>query len=118
MESQEILLHLLIGPLMLLFSFIFVTFPPKKINLLYGHRTKMSMLNQDTWKEANSRSMKMMLLISLLTCLIQLFAIIIGFETEKTILYASIFLVAGLIIGMLLVEKELKKIFDNQGNRK
>jgi uncharacterized membrane protein len=118
MESQEILLQLLIGPLMLLISIIFIMFPPKKINFLYGHRTKMSMLNQDTWKEANSRSMKMMFLISVLTCLIQLFAMIIGFETEKTILYATIFLVAGLIIGLLLIEKELKKIFDIQGNRK
>ena len=31
----------------------FLLFSTKKINLVYGHRTSMSMKNQDTWDEAN-----------------------------------------------------------------
>ena len=33
-------------------------------------------------------------------------------------LYATIFLVAGLIIGGILIEQQLKTIFDKDGNRK
>ncbi len=56
MEGSSTFLHLLIGPLMLVTSIIFFYFPTKKINLVYGHRTSMSIKNQDTWKEANKRS--------------------------------------------------------------
>lgn len=85
---------------------------------MYGHRTKISMINQDTWNESNKRSALMMLLISALTCIFQLIGIVFKVDQEKTILYATIVLVAGLIIGALLVERQLKTIFDKEGNRK
>ena len=103
---------------MLVISLIFFYFPPKKINLIYGHRTSMSIKNQNTWKEANKRSTYMMLLVSALTCILQLIGIVFNINQETTILYPSIFLVAGLIIGVLVIEKQLKTIFDKDGNRK
>ena len=118
MEGSNIFLHLLIGPLMLVISLIFFYFPPKKINLIYGHRTSMSMKNQDTWNEANKRSTHMMLLVSALTCILQLIGIVFNINQETTILYATVFLVAGLIIGVIVIEKQLKTIFDKDGNRK
>ena len=118
MEGSHIFLHLLIGPLMLVLSLIFFYFPPKKINLVYGNRTSMSMKNQDNWDEANKRSTHMMLLVSALTCILQLIGIVFNINQESTILYATIFLVAGLIIGVILIEKQLKTIFDKDGNRK
>ena len=117
MEGSHIFLHLLIGPLMLLISLIFFYFPPKKINLIYGHRTTLSMKSQDTWNEANKRSIHMMLLVSALTCILQLIGIIFNINLETTILYATVFLVAGLIIGVIVIEKQLKTIFDKEGNR-
>ena len=78
----------------------------------------MSMKNQDTWDEANKRSTHMMLLVSALTCILQLIGIVFNINQESTILYATIFLVAGLIIGVILIEKQLKTIFDKAGNRK
>ena len=118
MEGSNTFLHLLIGPLMLVISLISFYFPPKKINLSYGHRTSMSMKNQDTWKEANKRSTHMMLLVSAMTCIFQLIGIVFKVNKEKTILYATAFLLAGLIIGVLIVEKQLRSIFDKDGNRK
>ncbi|MBF45160.1 MAG: hypothetical protein CMD38_02520 [Flavobacteriales bacterium] len=118
MEDSHIFLHLLIGPLMLVISLIFFYFPPKKINLIYGHRTTLSMKNQDTWKEANKRSIHMMLLVSALTCILQLIGIFFNINQETTILNATGFLVAGLIIGVIVIEKQLKAIFDKDGNRK
>ena len=102
---------------MLVISLIFFYFPPKKINLIYGHRTTLSMKNQDTWNEANKRSIHMMLLVSALTCILQLIGIVFNINLETTILYATIFLVAGLIIGVIVIEKQLKTIFDKDGNR-
>jgi len=118
MDDSSIFLHLLIGPLLLAFSLIYVYFPPKKINMMYGHRTSLSMKNQDTWVEANKRSALMMLLVSAMTCIFQLIGIVFKVNQEKTILYATAFLLAGLIIGVLIVEKQLRSIFDKDGNRK
>jgi uncharacterized membrane protein len=118
MEGSNTFLHLLIGPLMLVISLIFLYNPPKKINLNYGYRTSMSMKNQDTWQEANKRSKYMMLLVSSLTCILQLIGIVFNIDQETTILYAIVFLVAGLIIGIIVIEKQLKAIFDKDGNRK
>ena len=118
MESSHIFLNLLIGPLMLVVSLIFFYFPPKKINLIYGHRTSMSMKNQDTWQEANKRSTHMIILVSALTCILQLTGIVFNINQETTILYATVFLVAGLIIGVIVIENKLKAIFDKDGNRK
>ncbi len=118
MESSHIFSHLLIGPLMLVISLIFLYFPPKKINLIYGYRTTLSMKNQDTWKEANKRSIHMMLLVSALTCTLQLIGIVFNINQETTILYSIGFIVASLIIGVIVIEKKLKAIFDKDGNRK
>ncbi len=118
MESSHIFLNFLIGPLMLVISLIFFYFPPKKINPIYGHRTSMSMKNQDTWQEANKRSTHMIILVSALTCILQLTGIVFNINQETTILYATVFLVAGLIIGVIVIEKKLKAIFDKDGNRK
>ena len=78
----------------------------------------MSMKNLDTWNEANKRSTHMMLFVSALTCIFQLIGIIFDINQEKTILYSTIFLVAGLIFGVIVIEKQLKAIFDKDGNRK
>lgn len=118
MDDSSIFLHLLIGPLLMLFSLIYLYFPPKKINHLYGHRTSLSMKNQDTWNEANKRSALMMLLVSALTCIFQLIGIVFKVNKETTIFYATILLVVGLIIGVLFIEKQLRSIFDKDGNRK
>lgn len=118
MDDSSILLHLLLGPLMLVISIIYVFFPPMKVNMIYGHRTSLSMKNQDTWVEANKRSALMMLLVSALTIIVQLIGIVFKVNQETTFLYVTIFLVAGLIIGLLIVEKQLRSIFDKDGNRK
>ena len=109
--------HLLIGPMMILISYIFAKYPPRKINDLYGHRTKRSMRNQDCWDFANKRnSIRLMWKISLLTCVVQAIGVILINE-GVALLTASIVLVATLIYSVYLTEKALKKTFDKEGNR-
>lgn len=118
METVEIITHLFVGPLMLVISLIFIYFPPKTINALYGHRTRMSKINQDTWDEANKRSPVMIFIVSAVTCIIQLAGIIFGVSYDTLLIYSCIFLVAGLVAGAVIVERQLRTIFDKEGNRK
>ena len=108
--------HLLLGPLMILISYIFAKYPPKKINDLYGYRTKRSMRNQDCWDFANRHSIRLMWKISLVTCVVQAIGLI--FLNERVaLLTATIVLIASLIYSVYLTEKALKKTFDKEGNR-
>ena len=108
--------HLLIGPLMLLISYIFAKYPPKKMNDLYGYRTKRSMCNQDCWDFANRYSIRLIWKISLLTCVVQAIGVIL-LDEGVTLLTATIVLVTTLIYSVYLTEKELKNTFDKEVNR-
>ena len=59
----------------------------------------------------------MILLVSAFTCILHLIGIVVNIN-QTTILYTNIFLVTGLLIGIMLIEKKLKAIFDKNGNRK
>ena len=108
--------HLIIGPLMLVISYIFAKYPPKKINDLYGYRTKRSMRNQNTWDFANRHSTHLMWKVSLLTCVVQAIGVIL-LDEGVALLTATIVLVTTLIYSVYLTEKALKNTFDNEGNR-
>jgi uncharacterized membrane protein len=51
-----VLIPLLVCPLFIIVGLILVFFSPKKINYLYGYRTKRSMKNQQTWDYAQPRA--------------------------------------------------------------
>ena len=108
--------HLLLGPLMLLISYIFAKYPPKKINDLYGYRTQRSMRNQDCWDFANRHYIRLMWKISLITCVFQALGVILLNE-EVALLTATIILVTTLIYSVYLTEKALKKTFDKEGKK-
>ena len=116
MNFEFALGHLLIGPLMLVISYIFAKYPPKKINDLYGYRTKGSMRNQDTWDYANRHSIRLMWKISLLTCVVQTIGVIL-LDEGVALLTATIVLVTTLIFSVYLTEKALKNTFDKEGKR-
>ena len=53
MVTLFVIVDIILPCLMIAFGHIFLTRPPKNINGVYGYRTKMSMLNQDTWDFAH-----------------------------------------------------------------
>lgn len=55
------LVFLIVGPLFSLMGFILLKFPPKKINRVYGYRTKNSMQSQEKWDYAQVYSAKEMI---------------------------------------------------------
>ena len=50
---------------MLIIFIIYFLYPPKKINYLYGYRTKQSMRNNETWTFANKYAAKLLINFSI-----------------------------------------------------
>lgn len=118
MEATLTSLTVTIGLILVIVGLLFKTFPPTKINSIYGYRTTTSSRNLDTWKVANSYSAGLMTIeglilssIGLLTTFIQVNAAI-GTAIGIGLMFSSF------IILVVTTEKHLHKLFDKDGNRK
>lgn len=102
---------------LLAISILYRMFPPKKINYLYGYRTKRSMQSQDTWNESNTYAANAMILLAVIgTSLVLVFRYIIEFPFGQR--YSGFLIIIGLVAIIPIVEIHLHRNFDNQGNRK
>ncbi|GAA0125097.1 SdpC immunity protein SpdL [Clostridium sp. CTA-19] len=106
----------LIGIICIFIGFIFKAFPPRKINRIYGYRTKLSMKNEDTWNVAQKYSANTFIILGFIYLALEF----ILNQLSKTInvSYENIIILIGLVIMIILDEMHLKKIFNNDGNRK
>jgi uncharacterized membrane protein len=120
---ENIILRLVVSPALMGSIFLFVgyltsKYPPKDFNRLYGYRTRKSMLNASTWKEANTYSSILMYKFGAIAFV---FGVILSLIVHGIIVLAfttiafSIVLVSALII---LTEKRLDQVFDNKGEKK
>ena len=111
-----LLVHLSIGPLMLVIFLIFKRYPPKKINHTYGYRTKRSMKNQDTWDVANKYSLDWMIKMSALLTISQIVFYFLLPEDYAILLSVGLLLLA-LVASFWATENHLKEMFDEEGKR-
>ena len=103
------------GLLLVILGVIYATYPPKKINYIYGYRTKRTMANQKVWDYANKIGARMITQVGFLTTAIGLIVYWL-YPGETAILVQAGVMVGGLIFGMVLCENDLNKHFDKQGN--
>jgi|SRR5688572_7967908 len=61
MNSPLFLIPLIAGPVFIITGWILLKYPPKKINLWYGYRTRNSMKNLEVWNFAQVYSAKEMM---------------------------------------------------------
>jgi len=117
MEAQEQLI-MAVGYLifLLVISFVFVKFPPKKINHFYGYRTRRSMTNQEIWKVANEYSAKFMVKITLVSMVFPPFLYFM--YPEQNLLITIIIHTVLLVSSLYFTEKFLNTKFDKDGNPK
>lgn len=103
--------------LMLALPTIFYFFPPKKVNSVYGYRTLFSMLNQDTWTEANTyfNLKHLQFAIANFVVSLSLFFILPTLTLTTLVAISAIF---PAMFAMFLTSKHLDKTFDKNGNRK
>jgi uncharacterized membrane protein len=91
-------------------------FPPKKINFLYGYRTRRSMANQEIWEYANALGAKMFLYLGAVELIIGLGAYYLYPHHAPVI--ALFAMLIGIGMGMYWCETQLNKRFDKKGNQK
>jgi len=62
LDNPLFLVPIITAPFLILAGFIMLKWPPKKINSLYGYRTKRSMKNQENWDFSQVLSAKKLVL--------------------------------------------------------
>ena len=114
-----ILIILLIVPFITLITgYLMYRHTPKSINGLVGYRTRRSMINQDTWNFANKYCASLWIKIGIITTVIS-FLIYILFDVNEIVSIVIVLIQTFLLLlSIIPVEKALKKIFDDDGNRR
>lgn len=106
------LVNFLTGIIFIIAAIIQLKFPPKKINSLYGYRTKSAMKSQEAWDFAQLYSAKLMLRFGSGLTLISLLLSKVRFSRLEYEVVASTFIISLVVVLMLIiVERELKKRF-------
>lgn len=117
-----LIMDLLIPAMLLGFGAYFKKRAPKEINYLFGYRTRRSMQNEKTWAYAHKMLGKLWWrfgFLSLTLCLPLFFFIkkgVAAIGTVGTILCLVQFV--PIFLSIILVERALKKKFDENGNEK
>ena len=107
--------------IMVFFGGLMLDHPPKTINAVYGYRTTMSMINQDTWDYAQvacaKRWRRWGRVLALITLIVLFFALrrptfadVLGFYTA--------FETAFLLASVAATEMDLRRTFDEKGERR
>ncbi|HMP98127.1 MAG TPA: SdpI family protein [Cyclobacteriaceae bacterium] len=106
--SQDLIIHLIISPPLLVIGYLFMRFPPKKINHFYGYRTPRSMRSQEAWDFANKYSSALMFYFFLTMPVVQALGWF-SIGPKPAALLAAGYLTVGLIALMIHTETKLKK---------
>jgi hypothetical protein len=115
--------QLLIPLSMLGFGRQFLKGGPRKINTLFGYRTPMSMKNQETWEHAHVYAGRIWWKMGILTLPIPFVTMLplLRQSTETIGRFGALFCWLQCILMLAVIpmtERELKRVFDKDGNRK
>lgn len=97
--------------------------PPKTINAMYGYRTKMSSLNQNTWRFSQEYAGRLWVRwgIRMMPVSILLLMFCAAAGEKAAAIAGSVLCIVQIVImlsSIAVVERMLKKVFDKQGNLK
>ena len=118
-----LIMVLLIPFTMIFFGWLLFRKTPKKINYVYGYRTKRSMMNEETWRFANQYCGKAWYLFGLILAPLSVIAIALVFGKGP----GTVGMVGGIITMLQLIplggaiiptEIALRKKFDENGKRR
>ncbi|MGG7078308.1 SdpI family protein [Clostridium sardiniense] len=111
------MISLLCGFIFLITGILLTLNPPRNRNGVLGYRTSMSMLNQDTWNEAQKYSGMSMSFFGILNIIFALWFYIlpISINADK---FQLIFFIITSVLMIYLDELHLNKLFNKDGTRK
>jgi len=116
MNAQNILffMPLLVGSIFSITGIIMFKFPPKKINGLYGYRTKLSMKNKEYWDFAQIYSSKLMILCGIILILFLLIGVVIQVSEKTGVLISAIAIITAVVFLIIKTERTIKKQFKSE----
>lgn len=115
------LLVILLMPLMMVgFGLLLMKNPPKRINSVYGYRTRRSVRSQDTWEFAHHYFGKLWLVCGLVSIPISLVPMCLVLGKSEQVISVTGLIVLGLqtllmLVTIILTERALKNNFDEFG---
>ena len=106
------IIDMLIPAMMLVMGTLLAACPPKKINILYGYRTTLSMASQEAWDYANPLCGKIWLITgAALAALVAADKLALPFKPEYISLFHAVIGMTLLILPIPFIEKKLKTKF-------
>ena len=116
-----LLADLLIPALMIGIGILFQKQPPKRINGIYGYRTKRSMQTQETWVFAHRYFGKQWVKIGLVLLPLSVLPLIFVYGKDIDLIGTVGSIVMGVqilpvIVPIFFTERALKENFDEYGN--
>tara|TARA_R110002072_G_scaffold72354_2_gene173024 strand:+ start:7666 stop:8025 length:360 start_codon:yes stop_codon:yes gene_type:complete len=103
----------LCGIVYILAGFIMLKRPPKKINPLYGYRTRQSMSSQEKWDFAQIYSSKEMIRQGIYMIFIATLSLFISLNNMLSMMLALLVIILSVIFLLISTEKKLKQKFDS-----
>lgn len=118
-----LIMVLLIPITMIIFGRLFKVKPPQKINPLFGYRTSMSMKNMDTWRFAHYTAGTFWFLAGIVILPITVVSMLMVIQQPVQLVgtvggVLVVIQIIFLISDIFYTERQLKKNFDQNGNRK
>lgn len=98
----------LVGIVFALAAYLTLRFPPKKINPMYGYRTKRSMISQENWDIAQKFSSQLMLKQGLIMLALACILIVLPIPEIVAVIISVVLLVGSVIVLFVQTEKRLK----------
>lgn len=112
---------LLLTATMILFGLLFLKKPPREINGLFGYRTRMSSINDETWYFAHQYAGAVWIrtgVAVLAASLLVIWFLKSSKKFESYMLILFYFQMASLLMVIPLTEIALRKTYDRDGQRR
>ena len=118
MKLLKIILSNFISLTMIGIGLLWIKYPPKNINYIYGYRSKKSMVNIDSWNFAHKEMTKYWRNFGLIGFIFSTIVLCITEAGEDIVEYILIGQLILMLIPLLLTEIALRRNFDKDGNKK
>ena len=117
-----LIVNLIIPLTMIGFGRHYTKSSPKKINMVFGYRTTMSMKNKETWEFAHRHCGKVWLVVGLILLAISCVAMLFALGKDENYIAIYICVVIGIQLVLLIgstipTSVALNKTFEKNGNR-
>lgn len=110
-NSEFFITLLATGLCVLVVGWFFLKYPPRKINGIYGYRSRRSKSSQEAWDFSQPISARLMMASGLLMTVISVIGCFMPLDTKIQLGAALIVLVAFVVLLYIRTEQELKRQF-------